>query len=170
MITRQWRVTSISLQKTPTIPPVLSIVLRHPPVTVPIVLVDGMLSGVQARGWACDAYLADAGIASVLLDQAGARVTAAQYIALFRSLIERLDDECFAFLSRPLKRGSYALVARSALGANGLEKAIRRIARAFRLVQDDVELEQVREDELAGLYCALRSRLWPARLFWMRCC
>ncbi|KAI3604127.1 Transcriptional regulator, AraC family (plasmid) [Cupriavidus necator H850] len=110
-----------------------------------------MLSGVQTRGWTYDVYLADAGIAPVLLQQAGARVTAAQYITLFRSLIERLDDECLAFLSRPLKRGSFALVARSALGANDLEAAIRRVARTFRLVQDDVVLELVREGELAGL-------------------
>lgn len=125
--------------------------MPHPPLTIPIALVHGMLSGVRARGRSCDPFLADAGIAPELLDQAGARVTAAQYIALFRSLIERLDDECLGFLSRPLKRGSFALTARSALGAPDLETAIRRIAHTFRLVQDDLVIEPVREGDLAGL-------------------
>lgn len=125
--------------------------MSPPPVTIPIALVQGMLSGVRARGQRCDVFLADAGIAPELLDQPGARVTAAQYIALFRSLIERLGDECIGLLSRPVKRGCFALTARSAIGAPDLEAAIRRIAHTFRLVQDDVVLELVREGELAGV-------------------
>lgn len=125
--------------------------MSHPPVTIPIALVQGMLSGVRARGQSCDAFLTDAGVAPELLDQPGARVTAAQYIALFRSLIDRLGDECIGFLSRPVKRGCFALTARSAMRAPDLEAAIRRIAHAFRLVQDDVVLELVREGELAGV-------------------
>ncbi|MGT2430077.1 AraC family transcriptional regulator [Cupriavidus basilensis] len=121
------------------------------PVTISIALVHGILAGVQARGQPCDVYLADAGIAPALLQEAGARVTADQYIGLFRSLIDRLGDEGLGFLSRPLKPGSFALTARSALGAPDLETAIRRIARTFRLVQDDVELVPVREADLAGL-------------------
>ncbi|WP_043349200.1 AraC family transcriptional regulator [Cupriavidus basilensis] len=122
-----------------------------PPVTISIALVHGMLAGVRARGQSCDVYLADAGIAPDLLREAGARVTGAQYIALFRSLIDRLGDEGLGLLSRPLKPGSFALTARSALGAPDLETAIRRIARTFRLVQDDIELVPVREAGLAGL-------------------
>lgn len=125
--------------------------MSHPPVTIPIALVQGMLSGVRARGQSCDVFLTDAGIAPELLDQPGARVTAAQYIALFRSLIDRLGDECIGFLSRPVKRGCFALTARSAMRAPDLEAAIRRIAHTFRLVQDDVVLELVREGDLAGV-------------------
>jgi len=125
--------------------------MSQPPVTIPIALVRGMLSGVSARGESCDAFLADAGIAPELLDQPGARVTAAQYIALFRSLIDRLEDECIGFLSRPLKRGCFALTARAAMGAPDLEAAIRHIAHTFRLVQDDAVLELVREGNLAGV-------------------
>lgn len=130
--------------------------MPHPPVTIPIALVHGMLSGVRAHGRSCDVFLADAGIAPELLEQPGARVTAAQYIALFRSLIERLDDECIGFLSRPMKRGCFALTARAALGAPDLETAIRRIAHTFRLVQDDAVLELLREGNQAGV--ALRFR------------
>ena len=110
-----------------------------------------MLSGVRVRGLACDAFLADTGIAPELLQQVSARVTADQYVVLFRLLTERLDDEAMGFLSRPLRRGSFALIARSALGAATLEVALRRVARTVRLLQDDVVLEPVREGALAGL-------------------
>jgi AraC-like DNA-binding protein len=122
----------------------------QPPVTIPIAFVRNMLSGVHLRGVPGDPFLADAGISPDLLSEVSARVTADQYVALLRILIERLDDEAIGLLSRPLKQGSYALIARSALGANTLEVAQRRIARTFRLLQDDVLLEPVRAGALAG--------------------
>jgi len=143
--------------------------MLRPPVTIPISLVHGMLSGVRARGQACDAFLADAGIAPELLERVGARVTAAQYIALFKSLIDRLDDECLGLLQRPLKRGSFALIARSALAAPDLEAAIRRIARTFRLVQDDVVLEPVRQGDLAGLALRFTDPAFERPIFLHEC-
>lgn len=125
--------------------------MLQPPVTISIAMVHGMLSGVKARGQPCDVFLTDAGIAPELLQQASARVTADQYAELFRLLTEQFDDELLGFLSRPLRRGSFALTARSALGARNLEMAIRRVARTFCLLQDDVVLEPVREGPLAGL-------------------
>ena len=123
----------------------------HPPVTISIAFVKGMLSGVHAQGRPCDVYLADARIDPQLLEQPGARVTADQYVALFKSLTERLDDELLGFLSRPLKPGSLALVVRSAASEDNLEKAMRRAARTFGLLQDEVALEPVRAGTLAGL-------------------
>ena len=64
-----------------------------PPVTIPIAFVQGMVSGVEACGKSRDAFLEDAGIATELLQQATARVTADQYETLFRLLIDRLDDQ-----------------------------------------------------------------------------
>lgn len=125
--------------------------MTQPPVTIPIALVRGMLAGVRARGLGCEVFLADAGIAPELLQRDGARVTAAQYIALFRSLIERLADEAIGLLSRPMRPGCFALIARSAMGAPDLQAAIRRSARTFSLLQDDVALEPVREGHLAGV-------------------
>lgn len=125
--------------------------MQRPLVTIPIVFVHGTLAGVHARGENFDVHLDDAGIDKRLLDEPGARVSADQYVALMNSLITRRDDECLGFLSRPLKRGSFALLVRSALGARDLETAIRRIARTFRLLQDDVTLELVRKCDLAGV-------------------
>lgn len=136
-----------------------------PPVTIPIAFVHGMVSGILARGEPCDDLLQGAGIAPALLQQAGARVTADQYVALFRRLIEHLDDEAIGFLSRPLKRGSFALMARSALGATTLEVAQRRVASAFRLLQDDVLLEPLREGGLAGLALRLTDPAMPRQVF-----
>jgi AraC-like DNA-binding protein len=123
---------------------------QRPPVTIPIAFVHGMLSGVRARGLSGDAFAADAGIAPELLALPGARVGAAQYVALFRLLTSRLDDEMLGFLSRPLRRGSVALIVRSALGAPTLAVAMRRIARTLVLLQDDLALETVCEGTLAG--------------------
>lgn len=125
--------------------------MLHPPVTIPIAFVHGMLSGLRARGQPYDVFLLDAGIAPELLQQANARVTSDQYVALFRMLSERLDDDFIGFFSRPLRHGSSAMMARAAVSAPTLELAIRRIAHTFRLLQDDVVLEPVREDTLAGL-------------------
>ena len=121
-----------------------------PPVTISVVFVHGLLSGVRLRGLPCDAFLADAGIDPALLEQPGARVTAAQYVSLFQSLTDRLDDDLLGFLPRPLRRGSFALVVRSAAGEDTLERAMRRTARTFGLLQTDFELGLVRAGDLAG--------------------
>jgi AraC-like DNA-binding protein len=123
----------------------------HAPVTISIAFVHGMLSGVRSRGQPFDAFLADAGIDPQLLDQGSARVTADQYVALFRSLTERLDDDLMGFLSRPLRRGSFALIVRSAAGEDTLERAMRRAARTFGLLQTELALELVQAGPLAGI-------------------
>ncbi len=124
---------------------------RSPPVTIAIAFVQGMISGWRSRGEPCDGLLAEAGIAPALLHEPAARVTADQYTALFRLLIERFDDECLGFVSRPLRRGSFALMTQSAVEARSFEGATRRIANVFRLLQDDLRLESVREGDRAGL-------------------
>lgn len=125
--------------------------MLHPPQTVSIGFVHGILSGVHARGQPLEPFLVEAGIAPGLLGQSDARVTTQQYARLFRVLTERLDDDFIGLLSRPLRRGSFALIARSALGAPTLQVALRRAARTFRLLQDDVVLELVCRADLAGV-------------------
>lgn len=127
----------------------------RPPVTIPIAAVHGMLSGIRARGienpaWV-ETLLDEAGIASALMEQTGARVTSVQYAALFRLLMDRLDDEGLGFLSRRLRRGSFALMARSALGSASIEVALCRVAQSFRLLQDDVEMVRLRDGPLIGI-------------------
>lgn len=129
--------------------------MLRPPVTVPIAAVHGLLSGARARGVATaawtDAVLEAAGIASERLDEGGSRVTAEQYVALFSAVMDSLDDESLGQLSRPLRRGSFALIARSTLGSNSVEMALRRAAKSLNLLQDDVVVACMRDGPLSGI-------------------
>lgn len=75
-----WQNTAYSLLRSPT---------KVSPVAIPIVFVQEMVSGVEARGMAAAPLLADAGIASELLLEPSASVTAVRYVELFRLIIER---------------------------------------------------------------------------------
>ena len=130
--------------------------------TIPIAFVHTMLHGARAQGLADADFWAAAGIAPELLTQASARVTAEQYVALFKTLVERLDDDALGLQSRPLKRGSFAMIARSAVSAPTLEVAARRMARTYRLLQDDVVLELVYE----GAQVAFSLRFVDANAPW----
>jgi AraC-like DNA-binding protein len=118
---------------------------------VSVVFVHGILSGLVRQNVSCDAWLREAGISPEQLSNPNARVTLGQYAALLRLLIERRDDETLGMMKRRSKRGSFALQARSALGAPTLEVAIRRVAHTFRLLHDDVELILAQDDEVAGV-------------------
>lgn len=121
------------------------------PIAIPALLVHRMLSGLVARRHGCTRLLEQAGIAPALLEHDGACVSADQYVALFRVLIEHFDDEALGLLPRPLKCGSFALCVRAAASASTLENAIRRAAHTFRLLQDDLSISRVREGGLAGI-------------------
>ena len=123
----------------------------HSAVTISISFVHSMLASYARRGLPVADILNRAGIAEELLQYPGARVTAAQFAALFVSLCAYFEDECLSLLSRPFKRGSYALMAQTALNAQNLEQAIRRIANSFGVLQDDMRLELTSDKKLAGL-------------------
>ena len=127
-----------------------------------------MVSGVRARGLPCDALLAEAGIAPGAAAASPAR--ASRPTSTWRcsgSLIERLDDECLGFLSRPAAARQPG--AHDALRGQRSRRSTRRCAaaaRTFGLLQDDVVLEPVRDGALAGRRAALHrsvgSAAWPS--------
>ncbi|TAM09388.1 MAG: AraC family transcriptional regulator [Nevskiaceae bacterium] len=121
------------------------------PVTIEMEWVRRLVAGVVARGEPCARYLAEVGIAPALLAADDARVTGEQYALLFRLLIERREDEALGFLSRRLRRGSFALTARSALGAASLGVAIRHAGHTLGLLQDDFQLRVRRQGKLAAV-------------------
>ncbi|MDQ0068757.1 AraC-like DNA-binding protein [Variovorax boronicumulans] len=143
--------------------------MLQPPVTIPIAFVQGMLSGIRARG--ADApvdigiALEDAGIAPSLLEETASRVTAEQYVDLFALLMKRLDDEALCFLTRRLRCGSFALMLRSTLGAPTFEVALRRVAHTFSLLQDDLSLVLLHEGPLAGFGLQLNNLQAPHQNF-----
>jgi AraC-like DNA-binding protein len=139
------------------------------PVIVSVVLVQGLLSGIRARkletpAW-IDSALEEANIAPALLNQVGTCVTAEQYATLIRVLIDRRNDEWYGLLSRPLRRGSFTLMARSTLNAPSLEAALQQAADTFTLLQDDIILSCVREGSLIGLRLDFRSSFQSQQMF-----
>jgi len=122
-----------------------------PPLTVGMVFVRNLLSGVRAKGLDCDAWLREAGIAPESLADDDAHVTLQQYGELLRLLMRGLNDETLGFLTRKSKPGSALLQARAALGAPDLETAIRRIAHVFGLLHDDVSLRLLKQADGGGL-------------------
>lgn len=123
-----------------------------PALTVGIEFALNLLSGLRRRGIDGSELLLEAGIPAEALQHPGARIPTFQLATLLRTLIERHDDEVLGMLSRPSKRGSFALQVRAGIGAATLEQAIRRIAHVFRLLHDDLQLELVHEAPgLAGL-------------------
>lgn len=121
------------------------------PVTVSVAFVHGIFSGVRAHGGSLEHYLHEAGIPPDLLNQPAARVTAEQYLELFRLVMNNNNDEGCGFFSRPLRQGSFMLVMRNALTANTVESALRRLLWGFQLLQDDVQFVLARDDELTAL-------------------
>ena len=120
-----------------------------------MVFVRGMLSGLlqdgRPTGIVERELLRKADIAPQSLDQASAYISAAQYARLLRLLMEHSGDEALGFLSRPLRPGTLALLMGHALGALTMRGALRRFARAFQLVQDDVVVEVVTAGPLTGV-------------------
>ena len=120
-----------------------------------------MLSAVQARSPQDFARcLSHAERVGIVIDQSSdpaARVTAHQYVGLCRLMISELDDEALGFLSRPMRPGALAMIARSALGAPDVEAALKRIARSLTLLQDDLVAECWREGRLFGIGLTRRA-------------
>lgn len=115
--------------------------------------VRGMVAAAaQRRGhlWV-ETLIQGVGVAPELLDQPGACVTGEQYVALFQSLMEVLDDECLGLLPHALPRGSFALVARSCLGAPTAGAALCRLAQGFNLLLIDVRVDRLQVEGLTAL-------------------
>ncbi len=123
-----------------------------PALTVGIEFALNLLSGLRRRGIEGSELLLEAGIPPEALSQPGARISTLQLATLLRTLIERHDDEVLGMMSRPSKRGSFALQVRAGIAGATLEQAIRHIAHVFRLLHDDLSLVLVHEGpELAGV-------------------
>ncbi|WP_373681886.1 AraC family transcriptional regulator [Paraburkholderia caballeronis] len=106
--------------------------------TISMSLVNETLALARARGLDA-APLADAaGIAPALLAAPRARVSSAQYGALWSGIARALDDEFFGQDSHPMKSGSFVAMTHAALGARTGRHALQRAAGFMRLVLDDL--------------------------------
>ena len=128
--------------------------------TISICFVRAALESVRARGLDARALLLQAGIHPNLLSSPSARVSAARYGALWRSIAEALGDELFGLDSRRVKVGSFAMLCRSVIHCSTLERALNRGLRFYGLLVDDVSIVLERDGGAAKL--ALHDRNAPA--------
>jgi AraC-like DNA-binding protein len=139
--------------------------MLHPPFTISAAFVRGMLSAMFKDRESVEPYLSQAGISPALLEQAAGRVTAEQYVTLFGILVQQSGDEALGFLSRPLRHGSIALMMRNAISASTVDSAVRRLCRAFELIQDDVRVATIQDEQLTGLRLSVPPSYTPDRIF-----
>jgi AraC-like DNA-binding protein len=119
--------------------------------TISICFVRAALESVHARGLDARALLLQAGIHPNLLTSPHARVSAARYGALWRSIAEALGDELFGLDSRRVKVGSFAMLCRSVIHCSTLERALNRGLRFYDLLVDDVSIALERDGGAAML-------------------
>ncbi len=117
--------------------------MRRPPqptAATPMAFVQGIVQAYQQRGMNPSNALAQAQIASELLQNPAARVTAAQFEALSSTAMQELDDEALGWFSRRLPWGSYGMLARASISAPHLGVALQRWCRHHGLIADDITL------------------------------
>jgi len=115
--------------------------------TVSIELVHEALHAAVQRNMDIRGVLELAKIDRELLNAPRARIPAAAYSRMWVALADLMDDEFFGLDSHGLRRGSYSLMARAAVGADNLEHALHRILRFLRATLDDFRGELVRSGD-----------------------
>ena len=119
--------------------------------TISIYFVRSVVDALRARGLAAEPLLREAGISPELLDVPQARVSPQHYSALWRRVIERLDDEFFGQDSRRMKSGSFALMVRSVVHCSTLRAGLDRASRFLAVYLDDVAVEVGEDGDEAQL-------------------
>lgn len=131
--------------------------------TISIHFVQEALRCVRERGLSVDGFLQRAGIPAAFVVEPLARVSPAQFGALWRDIARELDDEFFGLDAHPARQGTYVLMCHSVLDCDNLGHALKRILRFMRLVLDDMHGSLTVEGEQAVLQ--LHDRQGPQRVF-----
>ncbi len=112
-----------------------------PSAATPMAFVHAVLLGLRRYGADPGPAMREAQISPSLLQQAAARVTAAQFETLCRVAMQQIDDEALGWFSRRLPWGSYGMLCRASLGSPDLGVALKRWCRHHRLLTEDILLE-----------------------------
>lgn len=107
--------------------------------TISAALVEEALLELRRLGHDAEALLRGVDIDPPALAQPGARVPAALYARLWLASVRVLDDEFFAMNRRRMKPGSFAFMARAALGEASVGAALEGALRFLGLVLDDLD-------------------------------
>jgi len=133
--------------------------------TIAICFVEEALQAVRARGLDPDVLLLQVGISPGLLEAQQARVSTAQYGALWRAIAQALDDEFFGLDSRRMKLGSFGMLCRAVVHCSTLEKALGRALRFYGLLLDDFGATLSQQGHFAKLALDDRSGHTTLRAF-----
>lgn len=109
------------------------------------------------------AALKAAQIAPSQLQRAGGRMTAGQLETLTDAAMRELDDESLGAYQRPLRWGSYGMLARASLSAPSLGVALKRWCRHHGLIADDVRLSVTIDSAIASVELHETRRLPAAQ-------
>lgn len=123
------------------------------PLTLSAHFLHGMLRVIRTRHGEDVAAkaLASAAIPQSLLDQPDARMTREQYVALYRVVAARLDDEMLGLWSRPIRGGTLKYLMLSLLDAPTVLVAFNRFVRFWNLLLDDYRLQISTKNNLVRL-------------------
>ncbi|HEX4904762.1 MAG TPA: AraC family transcriptional regulator ligand-binding domain-containing protein [Acidimicrobiales bacterium] len=111
--------------------------------TLPIDMVQAVVSVALRMGWDVNALLEEAGVSPLLMAEGRARVTEEQLVRTLRSLWDRTDDELLGLGPHPLPRGTFRLLLFGIAGARDLGDALARLqgfVRAFPALGFDLDV------------------------------
>ncbi|MGN6667929.1 MAG: AraC family transcriptional regulator [Trinickia sp.] len=133
--------------------------------TIAVSLVEEALRCVERCGVDPSPMLEEAGISPQMIASRGARVSSAQYGALWSAIVRELDDEFFGQDSHPMRSGSFIAMCQAALTASTGAQAIARTTGFMRLVLDDITAEVDVTGECVRLVYRLRDGVPEKEMF-----
>jgi AraC-like DNA-binding protein len=107
----------------------------------PVAFVNAIVDSYVKYGKSPVHALESAQIAPELLENPGARISAAQMERISDAAMRELDDEALGWFSRRLPWGSYGMLARASISAPNLGVALKRWCRHHGLLTDDITLQ-----------------------------
>ena len=90
-------------------------------------------------------------IAPSVLSESGRTLTADQYASLINRTIAYADDESFGCLNRPIRRGSFQMMAYACVNCSTLEQVIQRCFEFYGLMNDQIQWQLVKSGDKAEL-------------------
>ncbi|WP_332673367.1 AraC family transcriptional regulator [Aromatoleum sp.] len=142
---------------TATLPPIAD--PTHGAAATPIAFIRAIVAAYRRYGINPANALRQAQIPPAALDDAGARVTAAQMELISAVAMQELDDEALGWFSRRLPWGSYGMLCRASITSPDLGVAVKRWCRHHRLLTDDIMLHLDAQRDVAHVRIEVRRYL-----------
>ncbi|MDN3222060.1 AraC family transcriptional regulator [Pseudomonas nunensis] len=128
--------------------------------------VSVLLNQVAAKGLDTDSLLRETGIPEELLHSPQARIAVEKLARVVQKTWEALQDEYLGFTLTPCKIGTLYLMGKLALHEPNLEKALRIATRFYRTIEDNYQIELIKEgDEARLIFTFNNPELDPHHLF-----